>query len=105
MRTELYAEALVEQLRGFKSVGLVERAKEVEAELERIAEDVPRAIAKAEADIKGSIKLETGTDPAVLDNISEVRRLRQLEQDLIELGHYGSKRTAKAASAPNKTTA
>jgi hypothetical protein len=102
MRTEAYASGLVAELRGYEAVGLTDRAAEVRAELERIAPELPRAIAKAERDMKDPITLDTGVDVSILDNLTEVQQLRRTEAALEELGYLGGRRTAARAAAPNK---
>jgi hypothetical protein len=102
MRIEGYASGLVEELRGYTAAGMDDRAKEVVAELERIAPELPMAIAKAERDMKEPITLDSGVDVAILDNLTEVQKLRQLQSDLTELGYFGGRRTARTPGAPDR---
>lgn len=102
MRIEAYASGLVEELRGYKAAGMDDRAEEVVVELERIAPELPMAVAKAERDMKEPITLDSGVDPAILDNLTEVQKLRQLEADLMELGYFGGRRTARTPGAPDR---
>jgi hypothetical protein len=110
MRLENYAAGLVEEFAGYERAGLRDRAKDVRAELERIAPDLPRALATAETDFVSGIKLYNVHDPeqvrAVFEAQPEVQRLRTLEADLTDLGYYGAvrKRTTKAAAAPETAT-
>jgi hypothetical protein len=107
MRLENYAAGLVEELAGYERAKMNDRAKDVRTELDRIAPDLPRALAAAETDFTAGIKLYNVHDPeqvrAVFEAQPEVQRLRKLETDLTELGFYGAgrRRTAKAAAAPN----
>lgn len=107
MRVENYAAGLVEELRGYTAAKMVDRAKEVRAELEGIAADLPMAIARAETDFTAGIKIYGNPPPELVRQTMaaqpEVQRLRRLEADLTELGYFGAprKRTAKATTPPN----
>jgi hypothetical protein len=110
MRLENYAAGLVDELSGYERAKMPDRAKEVRAELERIAPDLPRAVAGGETDFTAGIKLYNVSDPtqvaAVFEGQPEVQRLRKLEADLTDLGYYGAvrKRTTKAPAAPDTVT-